>query len=117
MAELIFNVDAMLFLADHRNVFLTKFFLVASFVDEIEGYILIVTLVYVMYDKTLAVRLSVLVLVTMCLNHVLKIIIKNPRPFIRKGTYLQKSAVSTNNAKALATEYSTLFRHRVSGSC
>jgi hypothetical protein len=42
-----------------------------------------VTLVYVMFDKTLAVRLSVLVLLTMCLNHVLKIIIKNPRPFIR----------------------------------
>jgi membrane-associated phospholipid phosphatase len=104
------------FLADHRNVLLTKFFLLASFAGQVEGYILIVTLIYVMFDKTLAVRLAVLLLLTMCLNHVLKIIIKNPRPFIHEGTYLQKWAVSTENAKALAAEYSTPSGHAMAGS-
>ncbi|MFZ0888116.1 MAG: phosphatase PAP2 family protein [Candidatus Binataceae bacterium] len=111
-----FNIAVMQFLADHRTFFLTKFFLLASFVGQVEGYILIVTLIYVMVDKTLAVRLSVLVLLTMCLNHVLKIIIKNPRPFIHEGTYLQKWAVSTENAKALATEYSMPSGHAMAGS-
>ena len=106
----------MQFLADHRNFLLTKFFLLASFIGQVEGYILVVTLIYVMFDKTLAVRLSVLLLLTMCLNHVLKITIKNPRPFIHEGTYLQKWAVSAENAKALATEYSTPSGHAMAGS-
>lgn len=116
MAQLTFNMAAMQFLADHRNFLLTKFFLLASFVGQAEGYILVVTLIYVVFDKTLAVRLAVLVLLTMCLNHVLKIIIKNPRPFIHEGTYLRKWAVSTENAKALATEYSTPSGHAMAGS-
>ncbi len=106
----------MQFLADHRDVFLTKFFLLATFLGQVEGYILIVTLIYVMFDKTLAVRLSVLLLLTMCLNHVLKITIKNPRPFVHEGTYLQKWAVSAESAKALATEYSTPSGHAMAGS-
>ncbi len=116
MAQLTFNMAVMQFLVDHRNVLLTKFFLLASFAGQVEGYILIVTLIYVMLDKTLAVRLAVLLLMTMCLNHVLKIILKNPRPFIHEGTYLQKWAVSTENAKALATEYSTPSGHAMAGS-
>jgi membrane-associated phospholipid phosphatase len=116
MAHWTFDMPVMQFLADHRTFLLTKFFLLATFVGEAEGYILVITLIYVMFDKTLAVRLSVLVLLTMCLNHVLKIIIKNPRPFIREGTYLKKWAVSTNNAKELATEYSTPSGHAMGGS-
>ena len=116
MAQLTFNMAVMQFLVDHRNVLLTKFFLLASFAGQVDGYILIVTLIYVMLDKTLAVRLAVLLLMTMCLNHVLKIILKNPRPFIHEGTYLQKWAVSTENAKALATEYSTPSGHAMAGS-
>jgi membrane-associated phospholipid phosphatase len=116
MAQLTFNMAVMQFLADHRNFLLTKFFLLATFVGQIEGYILVVTLIYVIFDKTLAVRLAVLVLLTMCLNHVLKIIIKNPRPFVLEGTYRQKWAVSTENAKALATEYSTPSGHAMAGS-
>ncbi len=104
------------FLADHRNFLLTQFFLLASFIGQVEGYILVVTLIYVIFNKTLAVRLSVLLLLTMCLNHVLKITIKNPRPFIHEGTYLQKWAVSAENAKALATEYSTPSGHAMAGS-
>jgi hypothetical protein len=36
--------------------------------------------VYVMLDKALAVRLSLLATLTMCPNYVLKIFVKNPRP-------------------------------------
>jgi len=116
MAQLTFNMAVMQFLVDHRNVLLTKLFLLASFAGQVEGYILIVTLIYVMFDKTLAVRLAVLLLLTMCLNHVLKITIKNPRPFVHEGTYLQKWEVSTENAKAIATEYSTPSGHAMAGS-
>jgi membrane-associated phospholipid phosphatase len=116
MTQWPFDTAFMQFLADHRSPLLTRLFLAASFVGEAEGYILIVTLIYVMLDKTLAVRLAVLALLTMCLNHVLKIVIKNPRPFIREGTYLKKWAVSNNYAKALAMEYSTPSGHAMTGA-
>jgi PAP2 superfamily protein len=83
---------------------------------ESQQYILVVTLIYVMLDKTTAVRLATVVLLTMCFNHVLKIIIKEPRPFIREGTYLQKWAVSAANAKELATEHSTPSGHAMGDS-
>jgi hypothetical protein len=85
MAPLPFSIALIRFLAAHRTAFLTKVFLFSTFAGTVEGYILIITAIYVMYDKSLAVRLSVLLLLTMSLNHVLKIIIKNPRPFIREG--------------------------------
>jgi hypothetical protein len=47
----------------------------------------------------------------MCLNHLLKIVIKNPRPFVQEGDYLQKWAVPIDNARDLATEYSTPSGH------
>ncbi len=111
MAPLPFSTALIRFLANHRTAPLTDFFLLSTFAGEVYGYILITTLVYVMYDKGLAVRLSVLILLTMSLNHLLKIIIKNPRPFIREGTYARQWAVSAENAKELATEYSTPSGH------
>ncbi len=111
MYHLPFSMALMEFLADHRDPIFTKFFLFMTFLGEVNGYILIVTLVYVMFDKSLGVRLAVVLLMSMMLNHVLKIIIKNPRPFIREGTYLQKWAVPADYAKDLATEYSTPSGH------
>jgi len=116
MAPLPFNMAVMEFLAAHRDPLLTKFFLLATFAGEIEGYILIVTLIYVAFDKSLAVRLSVLVLLTMSLNHVLKIIIRNPRPFVLEGTYFEKWAVSADNAKELVREFSTPSGHAMAGA-
>jgi membrane-associated phospholipid phosphatase len=104
------------FLADHRNVFLTKLFLVATFVGDVQGYILIITLIYVIWDKQLAVRLSILVLLTMSLNYLLKISIKSPRPFVREGTFLKQWAVSAENAKELASEYSMPSGHAMAAS-
>jgi membrane-associated phospholipid phosphatase len=116
MAELHFNLAFIRFLENHRTAMLTRFFLGASLLGDVTGYILIVTLIYVSFDKTLGVRLSVLALLTMCLNHVLKIIIKNPRPFIREGTYLREWAVSRQTALELATEYSTPSGHAMAGA-
>jgi membrane-associated phospholipid phosphatase len=116
MFQWMYDIAVMQYLADHRTLLLTKVFLAATFLGESQQYIVIVTLIYVMFDKTLAVRLAVVVLLTMCLNHVLKIIIKVPRPFIRQGSYIQKWAVSADNAKELATEYSTPSGHAMAGS-
>jgi membrane-associated phospholipid phosphatase len=106
-----FNMQLMNFLADHRSPLLTQVFLFFTDIGEINGYILIATLIYVMFDKTLAVRLTVLVLLTMSLNHILKIVIRNPRPFVREGTWMQKWAVSPENARDLASEFSTPSGH------
>jgi membrane-associated phospholipid phosphatase len=116
MIHLHFSLAIIQFLADHRDAWLTKVFLAASFLGDVNGYILIVTLIYVAYDKTLGVRLSVLVLLTMSLNHILKIVIKNPRPFIRDGTYLHEWAISRPAALELATEYSTPSGHAMAGA-
>jgi membrane-associated phospholipid phosphatase len=106
-----FDMGVMAFLASHRTPALTRFFLLASDLGEVQGYILITTLIYVAFDKRLALKLSLLVSLTMCLNHVLKIVIKNPRPFVLEGDYLQKWAVPIDNARDLATEWSSPSGH------
>jgi membrane-associated phospholipid phosphatase len=111
MPQLHFNMALMQFLADHRTPLLTDFFRFFTDIGEINGYILIATLIYVAFDKTLAIRLSVLILLTMSLNHILKIAIKNPRPFVREGTFMQKWAVPPDYARDLAMEYSTPSGH------
>jgi len=111
-----FNIQLMQVLADHRTPFLTLFFQFFTFIGDTNGYILVGTLIYVAFDKRLAVRLMVIVLISMSLNHILKMIIKNPRPFIREGTYMQKWAVSPDMARELATEYSTPSGHAMACS-
>jgi membrane-associated phospholipid phosphatase len=116
MSPLPFSLPLVQFLADHRNIYLTKLFLAASFVGSADGYVLIAILIYVLWDKQLAIRLSVLVLLTMSLNDILKILIRNPRPFIREGTYLKKWGVSAASARGLAAEYSTPSGHAMGSS-
>jgi hypothetical protein len=79
-------------------------------------YALLILTIYVIWDKQLAMRVSVLVLVTMSFNDVLKMLIKNPRPFIREGTYKQQWAVSAKDAKVLAAEYSTPSGHAMAAA-
>jgi len=52
----------------------------------------------------------------MALNDILKMAIKNPRPFIREGSWLRKWAVSPNRAAQLAAEYSTPSGHAMGSS-
>jgi len=116
MVELPFSIELIRFLADARTELLTKAFQFFTFLGEVEGYVLLITLIFVTYDKKLAYRLSVLTLVTMSLNHLLKTIIMNPRPFIAEGTYSERWAVSPDKAQELATEYSTPSGHAMAGS-
>lgn len=111
MIQLHFNLALVQFLADHREIWLTRFFLAASYFGSANFYFLLTILLYVMWDKHLAVRLLALVLIASSLNDLLKILIANPRPFIRDATYLEKWAVSPASAKVLAAEYSTPSGH------
>jgi membrane-associated phospholipid phosphatase len=106
-----FNLQFVEFLADHRTLWLTRFFLLASTVGQANSYILLMLLLYVTWDKRLAIRLIVLVLVSSSFNSILKVFIKNPRPFVAGGNYREKWAVSPAQAKVLAAEYSTPSAH------
>jgi membrane-associated phospholipid phosphatase len=116
MTELPFSIELIRFLAETRTELLTRAFQLFTFLGEVEGYVLFVTLIFATYDKRLAFRLSVLTLLTMSLNHLLKTIIMNPRPFITDGTYPERWAVSLGRAQELATEYSTPSGHAMAGA-
>lgn len=116
MASLPFDTAVMKLLAEHRESPFTELFQLASFMGEVEGYVLIVVAVYVAFDKSLAVRLGALALLAMSLNHVLKIAIKNPRPFMADGTHLDNWAVGAERAAELATEYSTPSGHAMAAA-
>jgi membrane-associated phospholipid phosphatase len=111
-----FNLALIQFFVDHRDPFLTRLFLLVSFLGSANLYVLITIFLFVAWDKRFAIRLSVLILLTMAFNDVLKIFIKNPRPFIQQGTYRQKWAVSPSDANALAAEYSTPSGHAMGSS-
>ena len=117
MLELAFNLDWIQHLAEQRTPIATAFLQLFTFIGDLEGYVLVVTFIYAAYDKKLAFRLAVLVLVTMSLNHVLKTLIANPRPFVAEGTYAERWAVSGAKAEELAAEYSTPSGHAMAGSC
>lgn len=116
MAFFPFDLTTLEAIATLRTAGLTKLFVLVSEIGDTQGYVLIGTLIYVMFDKKLAVRLSILVLLASCLNHVLKISIGNPRPFMQEGDYLQKWAVSPDNARELAAEYSTPSGHAMAAA-
>jgi membrane-associated phospholipid phosphatase len=117
MPELSFSVGLVQFLFENRNGLATALFQLFSFIGGIEGYVLVVVFIHVVYEKKLAFRLSVLLLLTMSLNHFLKTLIANPRPFVSNGTYAEKWAVSAAKADELAREYSTPSGHAMAGSC
>jgi membrane-associated phospholipid phosphatase len=111
VAPLPFNLGLVQFLAGHRNVYLTKLAHVAAFAGGVEGYILLAALIYVVWNKRLAIQLSVVMLAASSINDLLKLLVRNPRPFIVQGTYLQKWAVSAKSARNLAMEFSTPSGH------
>jgi membrane-associated phospholipid phosphatase len=111
MIHLHFHLALVQFLADHRNIVLTHFFHAASFFGSATFYALFTILLYVMWDKRLAVRLTLVVLFAMVFNNLLKLLIKNPRPFVADGTYEKKWAVSPDEARASALQYSTPSGH------
>lgn len=116
MAELPFSLDLVRFLADHRSPALTAFFQLATFLGEIQGYVFLVAVVYVAFDKSLGFRLAVVALAAMVVNHVLKTWIANPRPFVAEGSWAAYWAVSPARAADLVTEYSTPSGHAMAGA-
>jgi len=116
MIPLHFHLVWVEFLAGHRNIYLTHFLHVASFFGSANFYFLFTMLLYVVWEKRLAVRLTVVVLLTVAFNDLLKLFIKNPRPFVADGTYNEKWAVPPAEAKSLALEYSTPSGHAMGSS-
>ena len=116
VAPLPFNLGLVQMLADHRDVFLTDLSLAADLLGGVEGYILLVMLLYVTWDKRLAIRLAVVVLLALSLNDLLKMLLRNPRPFVAQGTYLKKWAVPARSARELAMEFSTPSGHATGAS-
>jgi membrane-associated phospholipid phosphatase len=111
-----FNLGLVQLLADHRNVFLTKLALLAAFMGSSQGYILLILLFYVAWNKRLAIRVTVVLLAALSLNDYLKMLFHNPRPFVAQGTYLKKWAVPPSSARSLALEYSTPSGHATGAS-
>ena len=87
MHVLPFREDLVQYLADHRLPGVTPVLQAFTDLGELQGYILLIALVFVAYDKRLAIRLAVLTLVAMSFNHIIKTLIANPRPFIKTRTY------------------------------
>ncbi len=106
-----FSLAFVEFLARHRTPLLTDFFLACSFFGRAGFYVFLVMLLYVTWEKRLAVRLSLLVLLTMAANDLLKNLIRNPRPFVDEGIWRQNWAVSAAQARSLAAEFSTPSGH------
>lgn len=115
MVDLNFNSDLIQAIAQHRTPLATALFQLFSLLGEIDGYILVVTAIYSAFDKRLAFRLGVLALVAMSINHVMKTIIANPRPFVADGSFSQNWAVSEAKSMELAAEYSTPSGHAMAG--
>ena len=110
-----FDSDLLLAIAQHRSPLATVLFQLFSLLGELDGYILVVAAIYGAFDKRLAFRLGVLALVAMSVNHVMKTIIANPRPFLAEGSFRQNWAVSEAKAAELAAEYSTPSGHAMAG--
>jgi len=115
-APLPFRIDWVQWLDEHRVSGLTEFFQAATFLGNVEGYILVVAFVFVAIDKGLAYRLAILALLTMSLNHVLKTWIAQPRPFVSEGSYATRWAVPQYRADELITEFSTPSGHAMAGA-
>ncbi len=111
-----FREDLIQFLLEHRSAPASVLFQTFNFLGDLEGYVLVVSLVYFMWDKKLAFRLALMAIGAMLLNHTLKTLIANPRPFVDAGTWTEKWAVSPGKAASLVSEYSTPSGHAMAGS-
>lgn len=109
--QLPFGTDLVREIANYRSDALTGFFRLFSELGEAEGYILVVTLIYVAFNRELGFRLAILVLVTFCLNHLLKTAIMNPRPFVAEGLWSDMWVASAERTRHLLHEYSTPSGH------
>lgn len=111
-----FDLGLMERIAQGREPALTAFFQFWTEFGDVQGYVLLFALIFMAFDKPLALRFGVTALVAMSLNHVLKEIIQNPRPFMEGGLHLQRWAVSAEEARSLAREFSTPSGHAMAAA-
>ena len=114
--DLDFNQAWLATIADHRPELVTKVFQAITFMGGVEGYLIVIAWIYCFISKRLAVSASIIVLVSMILNHLLKTFIQNPRPFVVDGTYLDYWAVSPMRAAELVAEFSTPSGHAMAAA-
>lgn len=114
MIEFSFDENVLRFIIENRNDCISSVLRFFTYLGEDEGYILIIAYIFISHDKKLAFRLAILVLSIMSLNHILKMFIGNPRPFVREGTFVKKWLVSPEYASELAKEFSTPSGHAMS---
>jgi hypothetical protein len=112
MADLPFNDDVLEKIADNRSGPLTSFFKIFSFLGSEEAYILIVIAFYWLYKKSFGLRIALVLLFSSLLNHILKISIRNPRPFVTDGTSVPSEwAISGEAAEETVLQFSTPSGH------
>ncbi|MEN8159070.1 MAG: phosphatase PAP2 family protein [Myxococcota bacterium] len=111
-----FREDLVQLLLEHRSVPASAVLQTFNFLGDLEGYVLVVSFVYATWDKRLALRLALIAIGAMVLNHALKTLIANPRPFVGEGTWAEKWAVPAEKARTLVSEYSTPSGHAMTGS-
>lgn len=116
MAELPWNIGIIEFLAEHRNSILSPIFTFFTILGELNGYILVISGVYVLYNKNVGFRLAILAAGTATLNHLLKINIRNPRPFVSDGSYTTMWDSGVPDPAQTATEFSTPSGHAMGAS-
>jgi membrane-associated phospholipid phosphatase len=116
VSDLPFHQDWMQWLADHRVAPVTAVMQGFTWTGELEGMVLLVALVYAVWDKQLAIRLATVALVAMTANHFLKTLIRNPRPFVAAGTYREHWIASPQRASELVAEFSTPSGHAMTGA-
>ncbi|MEP3226550.1 MAG: phosphatase PAP2 family protein [Parasphingorhabdus sp.] len=116
MDKLQFNQGLLSSIADHRSEPVTTFFQFITFMGGVEGYLILIAILFAAISKRQAVQSSIVVLVAMIANHLMKILIQNPRPFVSDGTYLAQWAVSPERAVELVAEYSTPSGHAMAAA-
>lgn len=114
MDPLPFNENLISWLADNRLEWVTAIMLFFTNLGSQEGYILIVVGLYWIFSKRKAFRITLVLLLSSMTNHILKIIIRNPRPFVVDNTYPERWAIS--NVEETALEFSTPSGHAQTGA-
>ena len=111
-----FNQEFITLLSEHRSEWLSSLFRFFSELGNVEGYLIIIALLFTVFNKRLGIYASLVALSTIVINHIIKIAIKNPRPFVVSNEYAEAWGVSEHRAVELITEFSTPSGHAMTAA-
>jgi len=111
-----FNQEIITELSEHRSEWLTSLFRFFSELGNVEGYLIIIALLFTVINKRLGIYASLVALFTIVINHLLKIAIKNPRPFVVSREYAEAWGVNEHRAAELIHEFSTPSGHAMTAA-